>query len=104
MTLSLLVTLLNPESRKPSKNSENNVTNENDNSYLLIVGAYRDNEVDYSHPLSVSIREIHKKGGNIEDIQLLPLSEPEVVQLLDDTFNTQSNYFTHSFMRPINQT
>lgn len=75
LTLSLLVTLLNPEIRP------------NQSTFLLLVGSYRDNEVDDSHGLTIALREIAKKGGRMEDIQLLPLNEPDVVQLLDDTFN-----------------
>jgi predicted ATPase len=52
------------------------------------VGAYRDNEVDTTHPLSVSLREIERKGGKVEDLQLLPLSDGQVAKLVDDTFNT----------------
>ena len=56
--------------------------------YLLIAGAYRDNEVDATHALSVALGEVSRKGGKIEDIPLLPLGEAQLIQLLEDTFNT----------------
>ena len=59
--------------------------------YLLVVGAYRDNEVDATHPLSIALGEVHRKGGKVEDIPLLPLGEPHVTQLLEDTFNTNKS-------------
>ena len=59
--------------------------------HLLIVGAYRDNEVDATHPLSVALREVNRKGGKVEDIPLLPLGEPHVTQLLEDTFDTNTS-------------
>ena len=67
--------LLDPQSRNMSD-------------YLLIVGAYRDNEVDATHALSLTLGEVNRKGGKVEDIPLLPLSEAHVIQLVEDTFNT----------------
>ena len=59
--------------------------------YLLIVGAYRDNEVSESHPLSLALREIRSKGGMVEDVSVLALDEEQVVQLLEDTFNANQS-------------
>ena len=56
--------------------------------HLLIAGAYRDNEVDATHALSLALGEVSRKGGKIEDISLLPLGEAQLIQLLEDTFNT----------------
>ena len=55
--------------------------------YLLVVGAYRDNEVDENHALSLTLQEIRSKGGMVEDVSVSPLREGQVVQLLEDTFN-----------------
>ena len=55
--------------------------------YLLVVGAYRDNEVDQNHALSLTLQEIRSKGGMVEDVSVSPLREGQVVQLLEDTFN-----------------
>jgi predicted ATPase/two-component sensor histidine kinase len=41
--------------------------------YLILVGAYRDNEVTAAHPLMRVISEIRKSGVNLEEIVLEPL-------------------------------
>lgn len=77
-TFSLLSSLLEPDTKSEK---------------LFVVGAYRDNEVTPSHPLSVTLREVERRGGKFVDILLSPLNEAQVEQLLDDTFNshTRSN-------------
>jgi len=53
---------------------------------LLIIGAYRDNEVIISHPLITAIDELEKSGIHISKIKLLPLQLPQVCQLISETF------------------
>ncbi len=53
--------------------------------YLLLIGGYRDNEVDASHPLLVMRQELIKGGGNVKTLSLSPLTEESVSQLLADT-------------------
>ncbi len=53
---------------------------------VLIVGAYRENEVDADHPLVETARRVQAAGGPVTQISLQPLDEPEVAQLLGDTF------------------
>ena len=55
--------------------------------YLYLIGAYRDNEVDSSHPLLRTIEEIEKSGAEVETIQLQLLKETHVNQLLSETFS-----------------
>jgi len=55
--------------------------------YMLIIGAYRDNEVDDTHPLSVCIEELTQAGAEISQIQLGPLSLPDINQLIADTLH-----------------
>lgn len=52
--------------------------------YLLIVGAYRDNEVDQSHALALALEEIKKTGAKVDVITLSPLSNLDVEQLVAD--------------------
>ncbi|WP_199350893.1 trifunctional serine/threonine-protein kinase/ATP-binding protein/sensor histidine kinase [Haliangium ochraceum] len=52
---------------------------------LLIIGAYRDNEVTASHPLTVTLQEIAEQGGHIERITLAPLGAEEVGQFVADS-------------------
>ena len=43
-----------------------------DNQYLLIIGAYRDSEVDATHPLTQTLEQIEKEGSRVNNILLLP--------------------------------
>ena len=53
--------------------------------HLLILGAYRDNEVSPSHPLILAVNEIAKTGVTINTIALQPLTETDLNQLVADT-------------------
>ncbi|HON59488.1 MAG TPA: serine/threonine-protein kinase PknK, partial [Smithella sp.] len=50
--------------------------------YLLLIGAYRDNEVGPHHPLAIALDEIQKKGGIISSISLAPLDVENVNKML----------------------
>ena len=50
--------------------------------YLLLIGAYRDNEVDGSHPLSITLDDIRKTNGKVNAISLGPLSAASVNQMI----------------------
>jgi len=54
--------------------------------YLLIIGAFRDNEVNEFHPLMVTIDEIVKTGTAVNTIKLTPLNIDYVQQLIVDAF------------------
>lgn len=53
--------------------------------HLLILGAYRDNEVSLTHPLILEVNEIAKTGVTINTIALQPLTEKVLNQLVADT-------------------
>jgi len=53
-----------------------------DTRHLLLIGAYRDNEVDETHPLSVAIPEMVAAGAHLEQISLGPLAIEDVRQLV----------------------
>ncbi|MEH2270653.1 MAG: AAA family ATPase [Nostoc sp.] len=59
--------------------------NESKEGYLLLIGAYRDNEVSAAHPLMLTLDEITKANVTINKITLAPLSEASLNQLLADT-------------------
>jgi len=61
--------------------------NESEQGYLLLIGAYRDNEVFPAHPLILTIEEIAKTQAKINKISLTPLSQASLNQLVADTFN-----------------
>ncbi|KFE62733.1 trifunctional serine/threonine-protein kinase/ATP-binding protein/sensor histidine kinase [Hyalangium minutum] len=52
---------------------------------VLWIGAYRDNEVSLSHPLSLTLTELRKAGARMTDLRLEPLSVEEVQRLVADT-------------------
>lgn len=56
-----------------------------DLSHLLLVGAYRDNEVDETHPLSSRLQRIRQLGARINEITLTPLSDATIGQLIADS-------------------
>ncbi|MBD2593309.1 AAA family ATPase [Nostoc spongiaeforme FACHB-130] len=55
--------------------------------YLLLMGAYRDHEVNLTHPLILTLAEIQKNGVNINKIVLQPLNIIHVKQLVSDTLS-----------------
>lgn len=60
------------------------LSSESNNSLLLIL-AYRDNEIDTTHPLEISLGKIREKNVIIEEIQLTPLTKDSVAQLIGET-------------------
>ncbi len=56
-------------------------------SYLLLIGAFRDNEVAVSHPLMLMLDRLVKEGVNITTLSLLPLAMPVLSQLVGDTLH-----------------
>ncbi|MFN6526665.1 AAA family ATPase [Nostoc sp. ChiSLP03a] len=53
--------------------------------YLLLIGAYRDNEVNPVHPLMLTLEEIQKFGATVNTITLAPLEQISVNHLVADT-------------------
>ena len=61
-----------------------------DTGYLLVLGAYRDNEVSPVHPFILTVDEIVKTGPTVNTITLQALSEPDMNLLVADTLNCES--------------
>jgi predicted ATPase len=57
--------------------------------HLLLVGAYRYNEVSTSHPLMRTLNAIHKAGGNVQEIVLAPLMVDDVGRLVADSLHCE---------------
>jgi len=55
--------------------------------HLLLVGAYRDNEVGPSHPLTRTLGLIRDAGGNLQETALAPLTPDSLVQLVADSLH-----------------
>ncbi|AKG23807.1 ATP-binding sensor histidine kinase [Calothrix sp. 336/3] len=78
-----------------SQNHQTNGTSESEeDSSLLFIGAYRDNEVSKSHPLCLTLNEIQKSGLNIQTISLNSLSQGDLNQLIADTLHSSISYAT----------
>ncbi|MEH2128081.1 ATP-binding sensor histidine kinase [Nostoc sp.] len=65
--------------------------NEANQGYLLLIGAYRDNEVFPAHPLMVMLDEICKTGVKVNNLTLKPLNPLQLNQLVADTLNCAEN-------------
>jgi predicted ATPase/signal transduction histidine kinase len=55
--------------------------------HLLLIGAYRANEVDPSHRLQRTLQEIRGRGARVEEIALAPLAHEDVVRLVAETLH-----------------
>ncbi|QIR36494.1 AAA family ATPase [Tolypothrix sp. PCC 7910] len=56
-----------------------------DNGHLLLLGAYRDNEVSPAHPLMLTVEELQKAGTTINTITLASLALSDTNLLVADT-------------------
>ena len=52
--------------------------------HLMLIGAYRDNEVDVSHPLMRKLDAIRQAGAPVQEITLAPLVRDDLAQLIAD--------------------
>ncbi len=60
--------------------------NQSEVSYLLLIGAYRDNEVSPAHPLMLTLGEI-EKAAIVNTLTLAPLSQIDVNGLIAETLS-----------------
>ena len=85
---------------------------------ILILGAYRDNEVEKGHPLLITLKQIYESNCLVKVIQLNPLSQETTGQIIIDSFGmekarakvlgkhvfakTKGNpFFIHSFLKSL---
>lgn len=61
-----------------------------DSEYLLLIGAYRDNEVSATHPLMHTVEQIQQIKSSISKIVLRPLDINCVNQLITDTLRSNT--------------
>ncbi|MBW4562064.1 MAG: AAA family ATPase [Mojavia pulchra JT2-VF2] len=69
-----------------------------DAGHLLVIGAYRDNEVNPAHPLMLTLAEIEKTGAIVNTITLAPLQQANLNHLVADTLSCST-----SFARPLTE-
>ncbi|MBP0024228.1 MAG: AAA family ATPase [Roseofilum sp. SID2] len=91
-----------------------------DSGYLLLLGAYRDNEVFPAHPLMLSLTELKKERAVISSMTLKPLAVNHINQLVAETLScgeqlaqpltelvyqkTQGNpFFTTQFLKGLHE-
>lgn len=65
-----------------------------DSHYCLILGAYRDNEVDERHPFIRMLAELDN-SSRLRQLVLQPLKQPTVQQLIADTVQQQPEQVTN---------
>jgi PAS domain S-box-containing protein len=59
--------------------------------HLMLIGAYRDNEVNAAHPLMRKLEAIRSAGGKVNEITLGPLAHEYLEQLLADALRDEPN-------------
>ncbi|MCW5314059.1 AAA family ATPase [Nostoc sp. KVJ3] len=89
-------------------------------SYLLVIGAYRDNEVSSAHPLMLTIEEMRQEAIKVSSIILSNLTQADLNQLIADTLKysaeeaiaianlvyqkTRGNpFFTNQFLKSLHE-
>lgn len=60
-----------------------------ENKHLLILGAYRDQDVSTDHPLSLALQAIRTRGVAVSEIFLRPLDQSTTGQFIADALHTQ---------------
>ena len=58
--------------------------------HLLVLGAYRDNEVDASHPALLTVDEMRQNGVRVETVHLGALAVGDVTSLVADALRAQA--------------
>src|SRR5205823_10286804 len=58
--------------------------------HLMLIGAYRDNEVTAAHPLTRKLEAIETAGGKVVEITLAPLAPEHLRQLLSDALRCET--------------
>jgi predicted ATPase len=71
-----------------------NLLTQSDVRHLMLIGAYRDNEVSSSHPLTRKLDAIRKAGAPVQEIVLAPLRRLDLAQLIKDALRCESDRAT----------
>src|SRR5438094_3158253 len=65
-----------------------------DMQHLMLIGAYRDNEVTPSHPLMRKLEAMRQAGAILQDIVLAPLTREDLAQLIADSLHCEPDRAT----------
>ena len=60
--------------------------------HLMLIGAYRDNEVDPAHPLVRKLQAMREAGALLQDIVLAPLTLEDLEQLIADSLRCEPGH------------
>ena len=71
-----------------------NLLTQSDVRHLMLIGAYRDNEVNSSHPLMRKLDAIRRAGALLQEIALAPLTREDLAQLISDALHCESERAT----------
>jgi PAS domain S-box-containing protein len=66
-----------------------NLLTRSDVRHLMLIGAYRDNEVNSTHPLMRKLQAIRKAGAVVHDIVLTPLAREDLGRLIADSIRCE---------------
>lgn len=69
-----------------------NILAQQDIGHLLLIGAYRDNEVHATHPLMRKLHAIRQDGRIVDDIVLTPLNYDDLGQLIADSLSCEPRH------------
>ncbi|HET6306100.1 MAG TPA: AAA family ATPase, partial [Rhodopila sp.] len=58
--------------------------------YLMLIGAYRDNEVDAMHPLARKLQAVRQAGARVQEIRLAPLARGDLAQMIMDALRCEA--------------
>ncbi|MBD0386351.1 MAG: AAA family ATPase, partial [Nostoc sp. C3-bin3] len=59
--------------------------------FLFLIGAYRDNEVNPTHPLMLTLERMRKQGAMLQEIILAPLTFEPLSQLIAETLHQNAD-------------
>src|SRR5262249_51792914 len=57
--------------------------------HLLLIGAYRDNEVDSAHPLMRTLKAMRQAGALLQNVVLAPLGRDDLGKLVADSLRSE---------------
>ena len=61
-----------------------------DLTHLMLIGAYRDNEVDGAHPLMRKLEAVRQAGTRVQEIRLAPLTNDDLTQMIRDALHCET--------------
>ncbi|MGK5093905.1 AAA family ATPase [Deltaproteobacteria bacterium TL4] len=68
---------------------------EHNQAYLLLIGAYRDNEVNPAHLLALTLDRLKKRNAVLHTLHLDPLNEATLTELIADTLHSTEAQVSH---------